>query len=427
MSVITFVCAGQMNSAITFPAFENGHEVRLVGSPLDRDIIDGLRKDNFHITLKRTLHDGIKYYQIEELEAAQLRVGEQAELTERRDEIRNSERIVRGVGEAVTLLQGDEDNGGAITAVSVAAESLEQAARYAPSLSNVAEHVRDAEYALTDAAAEISDYLDNAMFDANELDEIESRLEVIYRLSLKYGETEEEMLSFLDRARAELSDIEFSDEKKELLLQQYEQKKKEAVTLAKQLSAKRRAACESFSRRVRQELSELNMPGVVFTVEQERTPLTAFGCDRIQFLVSANAGEDPKPMSKIASGGELSRIMLAINTVLSEDSGAAETQIFDEIDTGISGEAANKVGIKLRCVSKNAQVICVTHLAQIAAMADNHLFIVKKQENNKTYTAVHTLTKDARVREIARIIGGDDITPLKLKMAEEMLGRPHES
>ena len=366
-------------------------------------------------------------YQIEELEAAQLRVGEQAELTERRDEIRNSERIVRGVGEAVTLLQGDEDNGGAITAVSVAAESLEQAARYAPSLSNVAEHVRDAEYALTDAAAEISDYLDNAMFDANELDEIESRLEIIYRLSLKYGETEEEMLSFLDRARAELSDIEFSDEKKELLLQQYEQKKKEAVTLAKQLSAKRRAACESFSRRVRQELSELNMPGVVFTVEQERTPLTAFGCDRIQFLVSANAGEDPKPMSKIASGGELSRIMLAINTVLSEDSGAAETQIFDEIDTGISGEAANKVGIKLRCVSKNAQVICVTHLAQIAAMADNHLFIVKKQENNKTYTAVHTLTKDARVREIARIIGGDDITPLKLKMAEEMLGRPHES
>ena len=370
---------------------------------------------------------GILRYQIEELEAAQLRVGEQAELTERRDEIRNSERIVRGVGEAVTLLQGDEDNGGAITAVSVAAESLEQAARYAPSLSNVAEHVRDAEYALTDAAAEISDYLDNAMFDANELDEIESRLEVIYRLSLKYGETEEEMLSFLDRARAELSDIEFSDEKKELLLQQYEQKKKEAVTLAKQLSAKRRAACESFSRRVRQELSELNMPGVVFTVEQERTPLTAFGCDRIQFLVSANAGEDPKPMSKIASGGELSRIMLAINTVLSEDSGAAETQIFDEIDTGISGEAANKVGIKLRCVSKNAQVICVTHLAQIAAMADNHLFIVKKQENNKTYTAVHTLTKDARVREIARIIGGDDITPLKLKMAEEMLGRPYES
>ena len=243
------------------------------------------------------------------------------------------------------------------------------------------------------------------MFDANELDEIESRLEVIYRLSLKYGETEEEMLSFLDRARAELSDIEFSDEKKELLLQQYEQKKKEAVTLAKQLSAKRRAACESFSRRVRQELSELNMPGVVFTVEQERTPLTAFGCDRIQFLVSANAGEDPKPMSKIASGGELSRIMLAINTVLSEDSGAAETQIFDEIDTGISGEAANKVGIKLRCVSKNAQVICVTHLAQIAAMADAQYLVQKQVTEGRTRTTVRLLDEEGRVEEVARLIG----------------------
>ena len=164
------------------------------------------------------------------------------------------------------------------------------------------------------------------------------------------------------------------------------------------------------------------MPGVSFSVEQVRTPLTNFGCDRIQFLVSANAGEEPKPMSKIASGGELSRIMLAINTVLS-DTGMTETQIFDEIDTGISGEAANKVGLKLRGVSKNAQVICVTHLAQIAAMADNHLYIVKREEKGKTFTDVRALDHAARVREIARIIGGDDITPLKLKMAEEMLQR----
>ncbi|MCF2651761.1 DNA repair protein RecN [Anaeromassilibacillus senegalensis] len=359
-------------------------------------------------------------YQIEELEAAQLRVGEQVELAERRDEIRNSERIVRSVSEACALLQGDENEDGAVSAVSVAAEALEQAARFAPSLNGVAQRVRDAEYALSDAAAEVSDYLDNAMFDPGELDELESRLETLYRLSLKYGETEAEMLEFLDRARKELSDIEFSDEKRGLLLEEYEEKKKEAVSLAKQLSAKRRAACESFAKRVKAELSELNMPGVTFSVEQVRTPLTSFGCDRIQFLVSANAGEEPKPMSKIASGGELSRIMLAINTVLS-DTGMTETQIFDEIDTGISGEAANKVGAKLRGVSKNAQVICVTHLAQIAAMADNHLYIVKKEENNKTYTAVHPLDQADRVREIARIIGGDDITPLKLKMAEEML------
>ncbi|MGN0479424.1 MAG: DNA repair protein RecN [Hominenteromicrobium sp.] len=361
-------------------------------------------------------------YQIEELEAAQLRIGEQAELTERRDEIRNSERIVRGVSEACALLQGDENADGAVSAVSVAAEALEQAARFAPSLGGVAQRVRDAEYALSDAAEEVSDYLDRAQFDPAELDELESRLEVLYRLSLKYGETEADMLAFLDRARAELSEIEFSDEKRGLLLEEYEAKKKEAVALAKQLSAKRRAACESFSKRIRAELAELNMPGVTFSVEQVRTPLTAFGCDRIQFLVSANSGEEPKPMSKIASGGELSRIMLAINTVLS-DAGMTATQIFDEIDTGISGEAANKVGAKLRGVSENAQVICVTHLAQIAAMADNHLYIVKKEENSKTYTAVHALSREERVREIARIIGGDDITPLKLKMAEEMLNR----
>ena len=361
-------------------------------------------------------------YQIEELEAAQLRVGEQAELTEKRDEIRNSERILRGVGEAAALLHGDEDTNGAVTAVTVAADALEQAARYAPSLSDLAQRVRDAEFALSDAAADVSDYLDSAQFDLSALDEMEERLEVIYRLGLKYGETEAEMLAFLEKARAELSDIEFSDEKRALLEAQYEEKKREAVALAKQLSAKRRAACESFSKRVRAGLAELNMPGVAFSVEQARTPLTGFGCDRIQFLVSANAGEAPKPMSKIASGGELSRIMLAINTVLS-DIGTTETQIFDEIDTGISGEAANKVGLKLRGVSKNAQVICVTHLAQIAAMADNHLYIVKQSEKGKTFTDVRVLDHGARVREIARIIGGDDITPLKLKMAEEMLMR----
>ncbi len=349
-----------------------------------------------------------------------VRPGEQTELTEKRDEIRNSERIVRSVGEAQALLNGDESTDGAVSAVTMAADALEQAARFAPSLNTVAERLRDAEYALSDAAAEVTDYLDKASFDPSELDEIENRLEVLYRLSLKYGETEEDMLAFLDSAREELSEIEFSDEKRELLLAEYEEKKQVAVRLAKQLSAARRGACDAFAKRVKTELAELNMPRVTFTVEQVRTPLTSNGCDRIQFLVSANAGEEPKPMSKIASGGELSRIMLAINTVLS-DKGLGKTQIFDEIDTGISGEAANKVGLKLHAVSRNAQVICVTHLAQIASMADNHLYIVKNEENGKTFTAVHTLDREARIREIARIIGGDDITPLKLKMAEEML------
>ncbi len=359
-------------------------------------------------------------YQIEELEAASVRVGEQAELTEKRDEIRNSERIVRGVEEARALLNGSENDDGIVSAISAAAEAVEQAARFAPSLNSVAERLRDSEYILSDISVEVSDYLDSASFDPEALDMIENRLDMLYRLSLKYGESEEEMLSFLDKAKQELSEIEFSDEKKELLIERYEAVKQNAVSLAKQLSAKRRSACDIFAKRVKTELSELNMPGMTFTVEQVRTPLTAFGCDRLQFLVSANVGEEPKPMSKIASGGELSRIMLAINTVLSS-SNVIETQIFDEIDTGISGEAANKVGGKLREVSKHAQVICVTHLAQIAAMADNHLYIEKKEENGKTFTGVYPLERDARIREIARIIGGDDITPLKLKMAEEMI------
>lgn len=359
-------------------------------------------------------------YQIEELEAAAVRIGEQAELTEKRDEIRNSERIVRGVEEARALLSGDESEDGIVSAISTAAEAIEQAARFAPSLISIAERLRDSEYILSDVSLEVSDYLDSASFDPEALDMIENRLELLYRLSLKYGETEEEMISFLEKARVELSEIEFSDEKREMLIEQYEAVKQKAVSLAKQLSAKRRAACDIFAKRVKKELSELNMPGMTFSVEQVRTPLTSFGCDRMQFLVSANAGEEPKPMSKIASGGELSRIMLAINTVLSS-SNVIDTQIFDEIDTGISGEAANKVGGKLREVSKHAQVICVTHLAQIAAMADNHLYIEKKEENGKTFTGVHPLESDARVREIARIIGGDDITPLKLKMAEEMI------
>ncbi len=361
-------------------------------------------------------------YQIEELEAADIRIGEQTELTEKRDAIRNSERIVRNVESARALLNGDESVDGVVSSVSIAAEALEQAAKFAPSMSAAAERLRDAEYILSEVAGDVSDYLDRAMFDPEMLDTIESRLDLLYRLSLKYGETEQEMLEFLERSRAELTEIEFSDEKRELLLQEYEEAKRVAVALAKQLSLTRRTACDSFAKRVKAELSELNMPGMTFAVEQVRTPLTSFGCDRIQFLVSANAGEAPKPMSKIASGGELSRIMLAINTVLS-DTAVTQTQIFDEIDTGISGEAANKVGLKLRTVSKNAQVICVTHLAQIAALADNHLYIVKKEENNRTFTEVFPLLHEARTREIARIIGGDDITPLKLRMAEEMLLR----
>lgn len=359
-------------------------------------------------------------YQIEELESANPRPGETDELTQRRDVIRNSERITRCVTEAHLSLSGDDDSDGAVQAVSAAADAVEQAARYAPQLGEVAQQLRDAEYTLSDAADALNDFLDSASFDEAALEEIESRLELLRRLGMKYGAGEEEMLAFLEKAKHSLSEIELSDERRAALLKEYEEKKAEAISLAKRLSVARKASCDKFSKRVMAELSELNMPGVTFTVSQERTPLTGFGCDRIEFLVSANAGEDPKPMSKIASGGELSRIMLAVNTVLST-ADSVGTKIFDEVDAGISGEAGHKVGVKLRSVSCRAQVICVTHLAQIAAMADNHLFVEKREENDRTFTDVHSLSEDERVREIARIIGGDDISPLRMKMAEEML------
>ena len=200
----------------------------------------------------------------------------------------------------------------------------------------------------------------------------------------------------------------------------YEEQKHRAIALARKLSEGRKTASSQFISQVKGELAFLNMPGVQFETEIQRVPLYAMGCDRIQFLVSANKGEPPKPMSKIASGGELSRILLAIKTVLSGKD-KVHTLIFDEVDTGISGAAANKVGQKLKQVSQNRQVLCITHLAQMAALADHHLLIEKHVEEERTFTQVQELDFDGRKREVARIIGGDQITDLQLKMAEEML------
>lgn len=257
-------------------------------------------------------------------------------------------------------------------------------------------------------------------FDPALQETVEDRLDLLYRLSLKYGDTEEKMLAFLENAQKEIHEIEFSDEARTELESQYEAEKKQAITLAKQLSERRKAAGKTFVEMVKQELGFLNMPGIEFLVETERVPLYAMGCDKMQFLVSANKGEPPKPMSKIASGGELSRIMLAIKTVLSGKD-KVETLIFDEVDTGISGAAANKVGQKLKQVSQNRQVLCITHLAQIAALADNHFQISKHVEKERTFTDVKLLDFEGRKQELARIIGGENVTDLQLKMAEEML------
>lgn len=357
-------------------------------------------------------------YQIQEIDEAQIRVGEGEELTQEREKIRNSEKIADGVELAKALLQGDEDQAGALSGVEQAAAAMERVAPYLPEAEEAAQKLREAQYLLEDADSLLhSAAID---FDPAALDQIEERLDLLYKLGRKYGDSEEKILQYLADCQEKLHAIEFSDEERERLTALYEAEKQRAIALAKQLSEQRKRASLAFAKAVKAELAFLNMPGMEFLVDIQRVPLTAMGCDKLQFLVSANKGEPAKPMAKIASGGELSRIMLAIKTVLSGKD-RVDTLIFDEVDTGISGAAANKVGQKLKQVSRDRQVLCITHLAQIAALADHHLRISKHVKGDRTYTQVEPLDLEGRKEELARIIGGDQVTQLQLDMAEELI------
>lgn len=358
------------------------------------------------------------HYQIDEIQSANVRVGEREELEAQREVIRNSEKIAGTLELLRGLLSGDEDSEGLLTGVEQASVEAERVASYLPELEEAAQKLREAGYLLEDVDAILRSV--GVDFDPALQEAIEERLDLLYKLGLKYGSSEEKILEFWEDCRSRLHQIEFSDEERERLEAQYEEEKHKAISLAKELSRRRQAASAQFIRQVREELAFLNMPGIQFETEIQRVPLYAMGCDKLQFLVSANKGEPPKPMSKIASGGELSRIMLAIKTVLSGKD-KVQTLIFDEVDTGISGAAANKVGKKLKQVSQNRQVLCITHLAQIAALADHHLLIEKHVEGERTFTQVQELDFEGRKREVARIIGGDQVTDLQLEMAEEML------
>ena len=358
------------------------------------------------------------HYQIDEIQSANVRVGEREELEAQREVIRNSEKIAGTLELLRGLLSGDEDSEGLLTGGEQASVEAERVAPYLPELEEAAQKLREAGYLLEDVDAMLRGV--GVDFDPALQEAIEERLDLLYKLGLKYGSSEEKILEFLEDCRSRLHQIEFSDEERERLEAQYEEEKHKAISLAKELSRRRQAASAQFIRQVREELAFLNMPGIQFETEIQRVPLYAMGCDKLQFLVSANKGEPPKPMSKIASGGELSRIMLAIKTVLSGKD-KVQTLIFDEVDTGISGAAANKVGKKLKQVSQNRQVLCITHLAQIAALADHHLLIEKHVEGERTFTQVQELDFEGRKREVARIIGGDQVTDLQLEMAEEML------
>lgn len=357
-------------------------------------------------------------YQIQEIEEVQVQVGEGEVLAQEREKIRNSEKIAEGVELAKSLLQGDEDQGGSLSGVEQAAAAMERVAPYLPEAGEAAQKLREAQYLLEDAESVL--YGASVDFDPAALDQIEERLDLLYKLGRKYGDSEEKILQYLAECQEKLHAIQFSDEERERLESLYEEEKKQAIALAKELSEKRKKAALAFAKAVKGELAFLNMPGMEFVVDIQRVPLTPMGCDKLQFLVSANRGEPAKPMAKIASGGELSRIMLAIKTVLSGKD-KVDTLIFDEVDAGISGAAANKVGQKLKQVSRDRQVLCITHLAQIAALADHHLRISKHVKGERTYTQVEPLDLEGRKGELARIIGGDQVTRLQLDMAEELL------
>lgn len=358
------------------------------------------------------------HYQIDEIEAANVRVGEREELEAQRELIRNSEKIASALELLRGLLSGDEESEGLLAGISQAAAQAGRVAAYLPELADASQKLQEAGYLLEDVDAIL--HGTGVDFDPALQESIEERLDLLYKLGLKYGGSEEKILEYLEDCRIRLHQIEFSDEERERLEAQYETKKAAAIALAKELSEQRKAASKQFISQVKGELAFLNMPGIAFETEIQRVPLYHMGCDKLQFLVSANKGEPPKPMSKIASGGELSRIMLAIKTVLSGKD-KVDTLIFDEVDTGISGAAANKVGQKLKQVSQNRQVLCITHLAQIAALADHHFLISKHVEGERTYTQVQGLDFEGRKREVARIIGGDQVTDLQLEMAGEML------
>ena len=359
-------------------------------------------------------------YQVNELEQADMYAGEFEELKEQRTLIENKEKIANALNEAHSILSGGEDTSGILEQLENACSSLENIVEYMPDTQDVLKRMQSTLYELEDCTSEISGFADSADSDIGNLEEIEDRIDLIQRLSRKYGSTIEEMLDFLNKAKRELEYLERYEENREQLKENCQKAFKKAEKLAENLSQQRKQISVQFSAHVKEEMTFLDMPNVELVVSQKKCPLNNLGCDDIEILISTNVGEDPKPVAKIASGGELSRMMLAIKNVIA-DKDEIDTLIFDEVDTGISGSAAQKVGFKLKEVSKNRQVVCVTHLAQIAALADTHFKIQKNVSDGKTYTNVNALDHDGRRDELARIIGGVEITQATLDYAEEML------
>jgi DNA repair protein RecN (Recombination protein N) len=355
-------------------------------------------------------------YQIEELEKADIKIGEREELTRKRALIQKSEDIIKTLNFALVTINGDDENAGIEQAVGDVNRELSKFDE-AKDIYTVFNDITDKLELAKDKAEELLSSID---FSPEEIEMIDERLDLLYEFSNKYGSSEEEMLAFLDEARQKKNSILFADEELDRLTKEYDNLFDKTVELATKLSDERKATAQIFEKLVKEELSFLDMPKMQFFVNFDKGNLSSIGFDKIEFMISANPGEPPKSLSKVASGGELSRIMLAIKNIISYND-TIGTLIFDEIDTGVSGRASQKIGLKLKSVSKNTQVICVTHSAQIASNADEHFLIEKKFDNNNTFTSVTPLDFEGRKKELARIMGGLEITDTLLQSAEELL------
>ena len=370
---------------------------------------------------KQRMSDAL-HFRIDELEKADLKEGEYETVTARRDLLRNSEKLRESLDSALGFLHEGEEN----------AESLlqngqyfaERAARLVPELEDAAKSLKDASFLLSDAAETLSDFRESLDFSPEEYDLLENRVSQLDRLSRKYNRDEKGLIALLEESRRKLEEIEYSEDRIARLKRDLKAQKEACVKAGGELSRARHAAAKELEKRIITELRELNMPSVRFVVEF--TPVDTAsgfgpdGADVVRFLMSANAGEDPGRISRIASGGELSRIMLALKNVFAEHD-PVQTMIFDEIDTGVSGIAAQRVAEKLYTVSRNRQVMCVTHLPQIAAMADTQYLVSKSESSGRTFTQVTALDEDGRKGEIARLFGGDHITDVTLAAASEQL------
>ncbi len=357
-------------------------------------------------------------YQIAEIDAAQIKVGEVDTLKSKLTVVKNLEKNMRSLREAYFALKGDDNNDGAASLCAMSKRALSGIED--ETITAAAERLAEAVEIIDSVSADIREMNDSLSLNSMSPDEINERLDLLHKLMLKYGEDEAKILVFLENAKKELADIEFSDKKIDELSVALDDSTERLIALAERLTDSRQRAAKSFAKQVCEILTYLNMPNVKFLVDIGKGRYTKNGCDTVEFLISANVGEDAKPLHKTASGGELSRVMLAIKSVLSNKD-TVDTLIFDEIDTGISGYAASRVANQLKSVAGERQVICVTHLAQIAAKADNHLLITKNAVGGRTFTDVKLLGYEERIGEIARIMSGSEITENLYNSAKELL------